>query len=147
VAATFDSPELRTKEHEFLGTIRDAFSWRGPEEAEGLHLGGASRLMENLTREGVEHLDELLEILERRYHLLELLAGAMREDGVYLRIGREMTTPQLQSCSLVAISYGVPNRVLGTVSVLGPRRMDYQRAIASVRATADSLSTYLEEIW
>ena len=47
----------------------------------------------------------------------------------------------------MAANYGVANRNLGTVSVLGPTRMDYQRVIAAVRATADGLSAYLEEIW
>ena len=86
-------------------------------------------------------------MLEERYNLLELLAEAMREDGVYLRIGHEMSRASLQECSLVAANYGVANRSLGTVSVIGPTRMDYQRVIATVRATADGLSAYLEDIW
>ena len=47
----------------------------------------------------------------------------------------------------MAANYGVANRNLGTVSVLGPTRMDYQRVIAAVRSTADELSAYLDEIW
>jgi heat-inducible transcriptional repressor len=89
----------------------------------------------------------VLQMLEERYNLLELLAGALREDGIYLRIGHEMTPPSLQECSLVAANYGVANRSLGTVSVIGPTRMDYQGVIATVRATADGLSAYLEDIW
>jgi heat-inducible transcriptional repressor len=58
-----------------------------------------------------------------------------------------MATPSLQACSLVAANYGVANHNLGTVSVLGPTRMDYQRVIAAVRSTADELSAYLEDIW
>jgi heat-inducible transcriptional repressor len=146
VGATFESDELRSKERAFLTAIRPAFE-AAAGDADGLHVGGASRLVDNLNREGVGHLDELLEMLEHRYNLLELLAEAIREDGVYLRIGREMTSPQLQAYSLVAANYGVANRALGTVSVLGPTRMNYQRVIATVRATADSLSAYLEEIW
>jgi len=147
VAATFDSPDLRAKERAFLDAVRPAFEAQAARDAEGLHLGGASRLLDNLTRQGAGHLDELLEMLEHRYNLLELLSEALREDGMYLRIGHEMTAPSLQAWSLVAANYGVANRNLGTVSVLGPTRMDYQRVIATVRATADSLSTYLEEIW
>ena len=114
---------------------------------EGLHLGGTSRLLDNLTRAGAGHLGEVLQMLEERYNLLELLAGALREDGVYLRIGHEMPQPMLQECSLVSTTYGVANRSLGTVSVIGPTRMDYQRVISTVRATADGLSAYLEDIW
>ena len=146
-AAAFDSLELRSKERAFLDTVRPAFETPGPGDVEGLHFGGTSRLFDNLSREGAGHLHEVLEMLEQRYNLLELLADALREDGVFLRIGHEMTSPSLRECSLVAANYGVANRNLGTVSVLGPTRMDYQSVIATVRATADSLSTYLEEIW
>lgn len=147
VSAVFESADLRLKERAFLDALRPAFEAPGPGDVEGLHLGGTSRLLENLTRAGVGHLNEVLQMLEERYNLLELLAGVLREDGVYLRIGHEMASPSLQECSLVAANYGVANRNLGTVSVLGPTRMDYQRVIATVRATADGLSTYLEDIW
>ena len=146
IAATFESAELNVKEREFLTAIRTAFE-TATGDVDGLHVGGASRLLDNLTREGVGHLDELLEMLEQRFNLLELLADALREGGVYLRIGNEISEPSLRACSVVAANYGVANRALGTVSVLGPTRMDYQSVIANVRATADSLSSYLEEIW
>lgn len=147
VAAAFDSADLRPKERAFFDVLRPAFQAPGPGDVEGLHLGGTSRLLDNLTRAGAGHLGEVLQMLEERYNLLELLAGALREDGVYLRIGHEMPQPMLQECSLVATTYGVANRSLGTVSVIGPTRMDYQRVISTVRATADGLSAYLEDIW
>jgi heat-inducible transcriptional repressor len=147
VASTFESPELRAKERAFLDAVRPAFEAVGPGEAEALHFGGTSRLLDDLSREGATQLNDLLEMLEERYNLLGLLSEALREDGMYLRIGHEMRSPSLQACSLVAANYGVANRNLGTVSVLGPTRMDYQSVIATVRATADSLSAYLEEIW
>jgi heat-inducible transcriptional repressor len=147
VAAAFESLELRPKERAFLEALRPAFQGLGHGAVEGLHVGGTSRLLDNLTRQGAGHLNELLEVLEQRFDLLELLAEALRADGLFLRIGHELEDPSLQACSLVAANYGVANRNLGTVSVLGPTRMDYQRVIATVRATADNLSRYLEEIW
>jgi len=146
VKATFESADLKAKERAFLDSIRPAFE-APTSQVESLHVGGTSRLLDNLSRAGAAHLDELVEMLEHRYNLLELLADAVREDGVYLRIGHEFATPSLQSCAMVAANYGVANRPLGTVSVLGPTRMDYPRVIASVRSTADGLSAYLEEIW
>jgi heat-inducible transcriptional repressor len=147
VAAAFESTELRPKERTFLEALRPAFQAIGQGAVEGLHVGGTSRLLDNLTRQGASHLNELLELLEQRFDLLELMSQALRGDGMFLRIGHELEDPSLQACSLVAANYGVANRNLGTVSVLGPTRMDYQRVIAIVRATADNLSRYLEEIW
>ncbi len=147
VAAVFESADLRPRERAFLDALRPAFETPDAGDVEGLHLDGTSRLLDNLSRAGVGHLNEVLQMLEERYHLLELLAGALHEDGIYLRIGHEMPSPSLQECSFVASPYGVANRSLGTVSVIGPTRMDYPGVIAAVRATADDLSSYLEDIW
>ena len=61
--------------------------------------------------------------------LLSLLRESLEEPSVYLRIGHENPRPELQSLSLVAANYGLPARNLGAVSVVGPVRMDYPRAI------------------
>jgi len=147
VEQTFADPELGDAERSFLAAIRPAFEVGGPADAEDVHMGGTSRLLEALNAQGVTHLDELVDLLEERCKVLELLYDVLREDGVYLRIGHEMSRPSLQGCALVAANYGVANRNLGTVSVLGPTRMDYQRVIGAVRASAGDLSALIEELW
>ena len=147
IESAFASPDLGVSERAFLETIKPAFEAVQVVDAENLHVGGTARLLGTLTRAGATELSDILELLEQRYSFLEYIYEALREDGIYLRIGHEMQTPSLQACSLVAANYGVGNRHLGTVSVLGPTRMDYPRVIATVRATADCLSAYLEEIW
>ena len=49
--------------------------------------------------------------------------------------------------SVVAANYGLPRRNLGAVSVLGPVRMDYPRAIAAVREAAAELSRYVADVY
>jgi heat-inducible transcriptional repressor len=147
IDAVFVSAELSAVERSFLAVIRGAFEAGGTVDADDLLVGGTSRLLETLSAQGAPHLDQLVEVLEERFNQLELLYDALRQDGLYLRIGHEMSRPSLQGCSLVAANYGVANRNLGTVSVLGPTRMDYQRVIRAVRTSADDLSDLLEELW
>jgi heat-inducible transcriptional repressor len=147
IDAVFASAELGGVERSFLAAIRGAFEVGGAMDADDLLMGGSSRLLETLSAQGAPHLDQLVDLLEERFNLLELLYDALRQDGLYLRIGHEMSRPSLQGCSLVAANYGVANRNLGTVSVLGPTRMDYQRVIRAVRTSADDLSDLLEELW
>jgi heat-inducible transcriptional repressor len=147
IDSSLSAPDLGATERRFLAALVPAFRSVAEEDARALHVGGTSRLLERLSTQGATNLNELLASLEERYNLLELLYGALRADDVYLRIGHELGDPSLQACSLVAANYGVANRNLGTVSVLGPTRMDYQRVIGSVRAAAGSLSELLEEIW
>ena len=47
----------------------------------------------------------------------------------------------------MAANYGLPQRNLGTVSVIGPTRMDYAGAIASVREAAHQLSRFVEDLY
>jgi len=53
----------------------------------------------------------------------------------------------MHSFALVATSYGVPRRKLGTVSVIGPVRMDYAGAIVTVREAANELSRFVEDAY
>lgn len=146
VDSTFSSPELGAQERAFLALLRPAFEVVVSEDS-SLHLGGTARLLERLSEQGASHLNDIVALLEERYNLLQLLSEALRGPDLYLRIGREIGDPSLQSCSLVAATYGVANRNLGTVSVLGPMRMDYHTAIAAVRGAAVTLSSLLEETW
>jgi heat-inducible transcriptional repressor len=76
-----------------------------------------------------------------------VLTAALDSRGAYVKIGQENTEPALQSLSLVAANYGLPQRNLGTVSVIGPTRMDYAHAIRSVREAALQLSRFVEELY
>ncbi len=86
-------------------------------------------------------------ILERRVALLDLLRAALSERDVLVRIGSENELPALQSLALVAAGYGLPSRKLGTVSLIGPVRMDYAIAIRTVREAALQLSRFIEDVY
>jgi heat-inducible transcriptional repressor len=64
-----------------------------------------------------------------------------------VRVGSENEIPELHTLSLVAANYGLPARNLGTVSLIGPTRMDYSTAIRSVRGAAALLSEFVEQIY
>ena len=88
-----------------------------------------------------------MEALERRASLLAALQVALDTRDVYVRIGAENDLPALRGMSLVAANYGLPQRNLGTVSVIGPTRMPYREVIGTVRAAAGELSRFVEDVW
>ena len=95
----------------------------------------------------VSELNALMDVLERRVSLLGLLRTALGERDVVVRIGTENDVPELRSVALVAAGYGLPQRRLGAVSVIGPLRMDYGQAIRSVRDAASQLSRFVAEVY
>jgi heat-inducible transcriptional repressor len=142
-----DSPELSQVERSFLGAISPAFSDLAETIEQTVYVEGTARLLSTRGFEDAGDINDLLRMLERRVTLLSVLRSALDEPTVYLRIGHENQAPELRSASVVAASYGLGHRTLGTVSVIGPVRMDYRGAIASVRAAAHALSGFVEEVY
>jgi heat-inducible transcriptional repressor len=89
----------------------------------------------------------LLELLERRRALLDVLAESLDPRRPFVRVGVEISNPALHELALVGAAYGLSNRTLGVVSLVGPVRMDYDKAIRSVRGAASELSRFSEELF
>ncbi len=141
-----ENPELASRERTFLDTLAPAFELLLDEpSSEALYIGGASRLVSESAFQDLSELRDLLMLLEERYVLLRTLRTALRTGRVVVSIGEENPDEALRSFSVVAASYGLPQRGLGTVSLVGPTRMDYEMAIATVRSTAQLLSTFVED--
>ena len=85
--------------------------------------------------------------LERRAGVLQMLRSSLDERSVFLWIGDENPQPELRSVSVIGANYGLGHRNLGSVGVVGPLRMDYATAIASVRGAARGLSRYFETVY
>jgi heat-inducible transcriptional repressor len=139
--------QLGARERGFLAAVAPAFTELTETADESLYMDGRSRLLSGYRFEDREQLNEVMEMLERRVSLLGVLRSALDQRDVFVRIGSENEAPALRSLSLVAAGYGLPARNLGTVSVIGPLRMDYGRAIASVRAAASELSRFVEDVY
>ena len=77
----------------------------------------------------LEACQRLLEVLERRAAVLGLLQEALDPDRTVVRVGPELEGEELRGASYVGTTYGLANRSLGAVGLLGPLRMDYEKAI------------------
>jgi len=140
-------PTLPPTERAFLEGLAPAFTELAETAEEALYVDGTARLLSEHRFQDVSQLNALLDMLERRVTLLGMLTAALDQRDLYVRIGRENAAPELQGLSLVAANYGLPRRNLGTVSVIGPMRMDYATAIGAVRAAALQLSRFVEDVY
>jgi heat-inducible transcriptional repressor len=142
----FEDPGLSPGEAEFLATLRPTFSDLVDEER-NLYVGGAATLLESARGDELDAYQRLLEVLEKRAALLGVVSQALDPRRPFVRVGVELDHPDLQRLSLVGAAYGLANRTLGAVSLLGPVRMDYEKAIRSVRGAASELSRFVEEVY
>ena len=113
-------------------------------EGEALVVTGERNLLhaEDLAS-NMQRLRRLFELFEQKTSLLHLLDVSQRAQGVQIYIGGESGLVPLDECSVVTASYEVNGQVIGTLGVIGPTRMAYERVIPIVDVTSKLLSNAL----
>ena len=142
-----EDPGLSPRERELLELLRPAFTGLVGEPDQRLFVGGAASLLSEVRTDELEACQRLLEALEKRAAILEMLGETLGSRRPFVRVGVELENPALREVSLVGASYGLSTRNLGAVSLVGPLRMDYEKAIRSVRAAAHELSRFVESVY
>ena len=115
-------------------------------ETGGVVLSGERNLLEveDLFSDRAR-LRKLFDLFERKAQLLGLLDESERAEGVKIFIGGDSQLVPLDECSIVTAPYEVDGRVVGTVGVIGPTRMAYERVIPIVDVTAKLISSALSQ--
>jgi len=91
----------------------------------------------------VTTLRKLFDVFEQRSSLMQLLDNSQKGEGVQIFIGGESGYSPLDECSMVTSPYELDGQVVGTLGVIGPTRMAYERVIPIVDITAKLLSNAL----
>lgn len=112
----------------------------GPKE---VLVEGASNLLAAPEFTDLGKTRDLLRALEQKGRLVDLLERVTEGEGVQVVIGHENPDAGLADVSVIAASYRAGDRVLGTVGIVGPTRMEYARTIALVDYLAHVLTRFL----
>jgi heat-inducible transcriptional repressor len=152
---TFD--DIRKRIHNELKQLRedmtrlmtaalDAGSQAASESAEEFVISGESNLLDvQELSSNMTSLRKLFELFESKTGLLQILDISSRAHGVQIFIGGESGLVPLDECSVVTAPYEVEGQIVGTVGVIGPTRMAYERVIPIVDITAKLLSSALAQ--
>ena len=132
--------ELREVAANVAAVLADGLAHR---DAERMFLEGTSNIVDEQKFSDLETVRQVIEALEHRRLLLEVLADAFSIDSISVRIGTENQLSEMQSCAVITAPYGVEGTALGSLGVVGPTRMDYRRTIAAVHEVASSLGRML----
>ncbi|MDD2832656.1 MAG: heat-inducible transcriptional repressor HrcA [Methylotenera sp.] len=113
---------------------------------DGVVIAGERNLLQVDDLSGnVQSLRKLFDIFEHRTSLLQLLDSSQRAEGVKIFIGGESGYLPLDECSLITAPYEADGQIVGTLGVIGPTRMAYERVIPIVDITAKLLSNALSQ--
>lgn len=107
-----------------------------------VYLGGTTQMLKNPEFNSVNRVRELLQIVEERRLLKDILNSSNENFGIQISIGTENKFSGIQDCSVVRATYNINGHFAGTLAVLGPTRMEYAKIIAVM----NFLENYLRKI-
>jgi len=140
--------ELREIRHDMIQLMTAALEAgnKAVTENEEYVISGERNLLDvNELSQDMQRLRRLFELFEKKTSLLQILDVSLRGQGVQIFIGGESGFSTPDEVSVVTAPYTVDGAVVGTVGVIGPTRMAYDRVVPIVDVTAKLLSSALSQ--
>lgn len=135
--------ELKKMQGE-INTLMQAALDQNSEEQEDVVIAGERNLLKvDELSTNVGSLRKVFEVFEQRTALVQLLDKSQKAEGIQIFIGGESSYLPLDECSMVTAPYTADGSVVGTLGVIGPTRMAYERVIPIVDITSKLLSNAL----
>jgi heat-inducible transcriptional repressor len=138
--------ELREIRQDMIGLMTVALDASNRAVNEGVEqyvISGERNLFSS--QDDMSRLRQLFDLLERKTSLLQILDLSLRGEGVQIFIGGESGVSAPDDVSVVTAPYKVDGEVVGTLGVIGPTRMAYDRVVPIVDVTARLLSSALSQ--
>ncbi len=122
-----------------LAALLKAYIYQEEQENQ-IFLQGISKFLEKAESFDMERLKTLFQKFEEKAKLAKLLSDFISLDKVKVLIGSELSIPDISDCSLVLSHYGYDKQVLGSLGIIGPKRIPYKKIIPLVDTVAKKLS-------
>lgn len=113
-----------------------------------VYLAGTLNMLNKPEFRDISKLKTLLSLLEQDDILREVLTEeSPGEDGVTVRIGSENKLSGLENCSMITATYQIDGKVIGSIGVLGPTRMEYDKTVSIMEFMTRHLSGILKDFY
>jgi heat-inducible transcriptional repressor len=130
-----------------VSTVARLFQWGafGGEEPGTLYVEGTETLLGQRDFGAPEVIKGLLKAFEEKVKVVKILNACLgtSSSGVWTLIGGENLTQEMRHCAVIVAPYRYRERVVGALGVVGPTRMEYERAITTVEYVAHLCSRLL----
>ncbi len=127
-----------------INLLKNYFSFE--KKRDKIFLEGQANLLAKPEFSKMDELKLLFENLEKKAKLIKLLTNFINSEGVRVIIGSEIDLPFFSGCTLIISNYRFQNQSLGSLGILGPKRMPYKEVINLVDYTAKSLTRVISKV-
>ena len=125
--------------------VRAIYDMMTEDDAGDLQIEGVNRLLQYPEYSDREELRSVIDLLERKEPILDMVNANRDSDKVNVYIGSENNVKVMSNSTLVFKTIRSGGRVLGAIGVIGPRRMDYARVISTIDQLASGIDHLLQD--
>ncbi len=109
-------------------------------------LKGTSHLLDFSESKDVKNIKVMMELLEEEKIIAEILSQTINLGDINIAIGSENQRDEMKGCTLITAAYRIKDKPVGTLGIIGPRRMPYQQIISIINYTAENFSSKLNSL-
>jgi heat-inducible transcriptional repressor len=136
-----------SEEQRITDTVVDIMTFEDEMEYNRPHIEGVRLMLGQPEFVNKERMLDIIEMMEAGDWLRPMLTRELNRGKIQVVIGNESQEQALSDLSLVLGRYGIPQKVGGTLGIIGPTRMDYHKAISTVNYVSDVLSYMVSGIY
>jgi len=139
--------KLSPVEEQVMKIVSELMRDEEGEEYEEPYIDGLRHMLRQPEFASSDRIAAIMEMLEQKSLLKSFLPRVLTGEGVRVVIGRENKENMMRDCSVILTKYGIPGEVGGAIGVMGPTRMEYQRAIPTVSFLSTVMSEMVSELY
>jgi heat-inducible transcriptional repressor len=139
--------KLSPLEEQVIKTVGQLMKDEEGEEYEEPYIDGLRHMLRQPEFASSDKIAAIMEVIEQKSLLKSFLPRVLTGEGVRVVIGRENKENVMRDCSVILTRYGIPGEVGGAIGVMGPTRMEYQRAIPTVSFLSTVMSELVSELY
>jgi heat-inducible transcriptional repressor len=139
--------KLTRVEEQVMKIVSELMRDEEGEEYEEPYIDGLRHMLRQPEFASSDKIAAIMEMLEQKSLLKSFLPRVLTGEGVRVIIGRENKENMMRDCSVILTRYGIPGEVGGAIGVMGPTRMEYQRAIPTVSFLSTVMSELVAELY
>lgn len=131
---------LFTDNKPLIDEIMEFISEVAGDDGQSFAVGGSANLLNFPEYSDVEKAKKVLNFMHDKNNIRSLATIPLEENGISVLIGHENPFQELDDCSMAVLSYNISGKA-GRIALVGPKRMDYSKAVSMLEYLKDELST------
>lgn len=133
---------------DIVGVVLDAVAETISQEEMEIYTSGATNIFRYPELSDSGKAKEIIQVFEEKQQLTNLLTDKLGEEGqqgIQVYIGNETPVQSMKDCSVVTATYDLGDGLQGTIGIVGPKRMDYEKVVSTLQTVMGQLDTMFKK--